>query len=126
MVTESVAASVVIVILVPATSVRVSVVESATTLLCQLTANVENRFWSPVFVPEELPEKLLPVITPAPVTLKVVVPAPFNPSNTVSMSAPLPLFTESAPFVASVRISGVILLLYACWRVVVPPQLAAL
>jgi hypothetical protein len=43
-VTLSVEASVVIVIFVPATNVKVSVVESATTLLCPDTAIVENKF----------------------------------------------------------------------------------
>lgn len=55
---ESVDASVVIVTFVPATRVRVSEVESATMLDCPDTAIVENRFWSPVFVPLDVPEKV--------------------------------------------------------------------
>ena len=54
-VTESVDASVVIVILVPATKVSVSQVVSATTFDCPDTAIVENKFWSPVFVPLFVP-----------------------------------------------------------------------
>ena len=55
---ESVDASVVMVTFVPATRVRVSEVESATTLDCPDTAIVENRFWSHVFVPLDVPEKV--------------------------------------------------------------------
>jgi hypothetical protein len=51
----SVAAFVVIVMFDPATSVRVSLAVSATTSDWPLTEIVENRFWSPVLVPEEVP-----------------------------------------------------------------------
>jgi hypothetical protein len=54
----SVVAFVVIVIFVPATSVSVSLVVSATTFDCPVTAIVENIFWSPVFVPLEVPENV--------------------------------------------------------------------
>ena len=50
-VTLSVAASVVMVMLLPATKVSVSLVVSATTLLCPDTAMVLNKFWSPLLVP---------------------------------------------------------------------------
>jgi len=55
-VTESVTASVVIVILVPATKVRVSFVVSAMTVDCPATAIFLKILWSPVLVPVAVPE----------------------------------------------------------------------
>lgn len=50
--------------------------------------------------------KFTHLLIPSPVTLNVVLPAPLSPSITVSVSAPLPLFIDIAPRVASVSISG--------------------
>ena len=61
--------------------------------------------------------KLTHLCIPSHVTLEVVVPAPFNISNTLSVSAALPLLTLTAPLVASVSISGDVLLSYACCSV---------
>lgn len=69
---ESVAASVVMVIFVPATSVSVSVVESATTSDCPDTAMVLNRLWSPVFVPDRLLPVIAQVTARSPAPLRVI------------------------------------------------------